>query len=92
SPGVADRYPAPSPDGGKVAWLSDESGEYALHIGTADGLGPVRKIALGATPSYFYQPRWSPDAKKIVLADKRMNLGLVDVAKGTLQKIDSDLF
>ncbi|WP_226018569.1 S41 family peptidase [Novosphingobium sp. FKTRR1] len=92
SPGAADRFPAPSPDGSKVAWLSDESGEYALHIGAADGLGPVRKIALGAPPSFFYQPHWSPDAKKIVLADKRMNLWLVDLAKGVPQKIDADLF
>ena len=32
SPGVADRDPAPSPDGTRVAYFSDESGEYALHI------------------------------------------------------------
>jgi tricorn protease len=92
SPGVADRDPAPSPDGKMLAYFSDESGEYALHVRSADGLGPVRKIALGSPPSYFYQPRWSPDSKKIIFHDKRLNLWLVDLANGTPAKIDSDRY
>lgn len=92
SPGVADRSPAWSPDGKTVAWLSDESGEYALHLRAPDGMGPVRKIGLGQPPSFFYAPRWSPDSKRIALTDKRMNLWVVDVAKGTTEKVDSDLF
>ena len=92
SPGVADRDPAPSPDGSKVAYFSDESGEYALHVRSADGLGPVRKIALGTPPSYFYQPRWSPDSRKIVFHDKRLNLWLVDLANGTPVKVDTDRY
>ncbi|WP_179505714.1 MULTISPECIES: S41 family peptidase [unclassified Sphingomonas] len=93
SPGVADRDPAPSPDGSKIAWFSDESGEYALHVGAADGLGPVRKIALGTPPSFFYNPRWSPDSKKIVFEDKRLNLWLIDLASGAAPaKIDTNLY
>ena len=76
SPGVADRDPAWSPDGKWVAWFSDESGEYALHLRAPDGLGPVRKIDLGEPPSFFYSPRWSPDSKKIAYTDKRLNLWL----------------
>jgi tricorn protease len=37
SPGVADRYPAWSPDGKWIAYFSDESGEYALHIRDQNG-------------------------------------------------------
>lgn len=92
SPGVADRDPSWSPDGKTVAWLSDESGEYALHLRAPDGIGPVRKIDLGLPPSFFYAPRWSPDSKKVALTDKRMNLWVVDVEKGTKAKVDSDLF
>ena len=47
SPGVADRDPAWSPDGKWVAWLSDESGEYALYFRSPDGIGPVKKIDAG---------------------------------------------
>jgi tricorn protease len=92
SPGVADRDPAWSPDGKWIAWLSDESGEYALYFRSPDGIGPIKKVDLGDPPSYFYGPRWSPDSKKIVLHDKRSNLWLVDTEHPTAQKIDTDRF
>jgi tricorn protease len=93
SPGAADRDPAASPDGKQVAWFSDESGEYALHIRGADGLGPVRKIALGQPGSFYYSPRWSPDSKKLTFYDKRLNLWLVDLDKGSAPaRIDADLY
>src|SRR5271170_961880 len=77
--GVADRDPAWSPDGKTIAWLSDETGEYALYLRSPDGIGPVKRLDLGDPPSYFYSPQWSPDSKKIVLGDKRLNLWLIDV-------------
>ncbi|MFM9935850.1 MAG: PDZ domain-containing protein, partial [Novosphingobium sp.] len=75
----AERDPAPSPDGKSVAYFSDESGEYALHIRAADGTGAVRKIDLGTPASFFYAPVWSPDSKRIVFHDKRLNLWLADL-------------
>jgi tricorn protease len=92
TPAVADRDPAWSPDGKWIAWFSDESGEYALHVRAPDGLGPVRKIDLGQPPSFFYSPRWSPDSKKIAYADKRMNLWVVDLDKPVPEKVDTDLY
>ncbi len=95
SPGVADRDAAWSPDGKWIAWLSDESGEYALYFRSPDGIGPIKKVELGDPPSYFYGPRWSPDSKKIVLHDKRSNLWLVDTehpGAAAAQKIDTDRF
>src|SRR5262249_38313958 len=65
SPGVRERAPAWSPDGKTVAYFSDESGEYALHLRAADGNRPIEKIALGRPPSFYYAPRWSPDGTKI---------------------------
>ena len=47
SPGVADRDPAWSPDGKWIAYFSDESGEYALHLRDQSGIGDARKISLG---------------------------------------------
>jgi len=92
SPAVADRDPSWSPDGKWIAWFSDESGEYALHVRAPDGLGPVRKVDLGQPPSFFYSPRWSPDSKKIAYSDKRMNLWVVDLDRPTPVKVDSDLY
>src|SRR5204863_3110276 len=39
TPGVMERTPAWSPDGKSIAYLSDESGEYALHIKPQNGAG-----------------------------------------------------
>jgi tricorn protease len=90
SSGVADRDPAWSPDGKWIAYFSDESGEYMLHLRSQDGMGEVKKINLGNPPSYFYTPKWSPDSKKIVYNDKRLNLSYVDIEKGTTVKIDTN--
>ena len=77
SPAVMERDPAWSPDGKWVAYLSDESGEYALHLRSQDAVGETKKIALGA--SFYYSPTWSPDSKRIVFSDKALNLWFVDV-------------
>jgi tricorn protease len=89
---VAERDPAWSPDGKSIAFFSDESGEYALHIVDQTGLGAVKKINLGNPPSFFYAPLWSPDSKKIAYTDKRLNLWYVDVAKGTPVKVTADRY
>ncbi|HKO35369.1 MAG TPA: PDZ domain-containing protein [Pyrinomonadaceae bacterium] len=87
--GIADRDPAWSPDGKWIAYFSDESGEYALHLRQQSGMGEVKKISLGNPPSFFYAPNWSPDSKKIAFTDKRLNLWYVDLDKGAPIKIDT---
>jgi tricorn protease len=92
TPRVVERDPAWSPDGKSIAYFSDESGEYALHVVDQSGLGAVKKIALGNPPSFFYGPTWSPDSKKIAYTDKRLNFWYVDVEKGAPVKADTDRF
>ncbi len=92
TPAAADRDPSWSPDGKSIAWFSDESGEYALHVRDQNGLGEIKKIGLGNPPSFFYSPTWSPDSKKIAYSDKRLNLWYVDLAQGTPVKLDTDFF
>jgi tricorn protease len=92
TPGVMERNPAWSPDGKWIAYFSDESGEYALHLRDQTGGGPVRKIDLGSPPSFYYDPVWSPDSKKIAYTDKRLNFWYVDIEKGTPIKIDTDTY
>jgi tricorn protease len=90
SPGVADRDPSWSPDGKWIAYFSDESGDYALHVRLQDGLSPARKIDLGRPPSFFYSPLWSPDSKKIAYTDKRQKLWYVAVDGGSPVAVDAD--
>ncbi|UCC39889.1 MAG: PD40 domain-containing protein [Candidatus Aminicenantes bacterium] len=86
-----DRSPTWSPDGKKIAWFSDKSGEYQLMIVDQKGEQPARSIAL-ENPSFYYAPVWSPDSKKIAFADKRLNLWYIDLESGKTTKIDKDTY
>ena len=88
----AERDPSWSPDGKWIAYFSDESGEYALHLEDQSGISQVKKINLGNPPSFFYGPTWSPDSKKIAYTDKRLNVWYVDIDKGTPVKVDTNPF
>jgi tricorn protease len=90
--GIMERDPAWSPDGQSIAYFSDESGEYALHIRNQSGSGEVRKIDLGSPPTFYYSPVWSPDSKKIAYSDKRLNIWYIDLEKKTPVRIDTDTY
>jgi tricorn protease len=92
TPGVAERDPAWSPGGKTIAYFSDESGEYELHLRPQGGLGEVRKIKLGEAPSFYYAPTWSPDGKRIAYADRRLNFWYVDLGSGQSTKIDTHTY
>ncbi|HEX8843893.1 MAG TPA: PDZ domain-containing protein [Pyrinomonadaceae bacterium] len=92
SHGVAERSPVWSPDGKTIAYFSDESGEYQLHLRSADGNGNVRKIQIEPRPSFYNEPVWSPDSKKIAFSDKRLALWFVDLETGTAHKVDTSTF
>ncbi|HET8676835.1 MAG TPA: PDZ domain-containing protein [Blastocatellia bacterium] len=87
---VMERDPSWSPDGRWIAYFSDESGEYALHLRNQTGMGEVKKLNLGNPPSFYYAPTWSPDSKKIAYMDKRVNLWYIDIEKGTPVKVDKN--
>jgi tricorn protease len=86
SPGARERDPAWSPDGRWIAYLSDKSGEYQVHVIGSDGKTPDRQVTHeGAT--YRYAVVWSPDSKKLLFSDKTHRLWWTDVATGKLTEI-----
>ncbi len=84
-----EKYPAWSPDGKTIAYFSDASGEYQLHIKPQDGKGEAKSFKLTGTGFYAF-PNWSPDGKKISFVDNGRNLYLLDIASGSVKKIDGD--
>ncbi len=92
SPGVADRDPSWSPDGKLVAYFSDESGEYELHLRQQNGMGDVQKINLGNPPGFYYAPTWSPDSKKIAYTNERRELHYIDLEQKKPVRIESDYY
>ena len=85
--GVAERYPAWSPDGKWIAHVSDKSGEYQLVLRPADKLG--KETVLTSFDSGFrYSPQWSPDSKKLVFMDQTKHLNIMDIASRKVEVID----
>ena len=92
TPGVMERSPAWSPDGQSIAYFSDESGLYALHVAAQTGAAQtggaaVKKFPLAAEPAYYFAPKWSPDSKRIAFHDNRLNVYMLDTVTGKLNVI-----
>ncbi len=59
STGAADRYPGWSPDGQKIAWFSDASGEYQVMVGDQSCLQTPKAYSI-PNKKFYYFPAWSP--------------------------------
>jgi len=90
--GVMERDPAWSPDGKTIAYFSDESGEYELHLGPQDGMGEVKKIKLGEKPGFYFTPKWSPDSKKIAYVDNHQSIWYIDLEQRKPVRVDKDIY
>ena len=89
TPGTHEEYPAWSPDGRSIAYFSDASGEYELHIKPQDSKGEAKIYKLNGNGFYAF-PKWSPDSKKINFVDNGRNLYVLDLATGAIKKVDAD--
>jgi tricorn protease len=89
TPGVHERTPAWSPDGKSIAYFSDASGDYELHVRAQDGKGDPRIFKLGGS-GFYGSPNWSPDSQKIAFADNSLTLYWIDVKTGATKKIAAE--
>lgn len=87
--GSHERNPVWSPDGKNIAYFSDASGEYELHVAPQAGKGKVKAYQLSGT-GFYNDLRWSPDSEKITFEDNGRNLYFMDLNSGEMTLIDSE--
>lgn len=88
TPGVAERGPAWAPDGSRLAYFSDTSGEYELHVKAADGASAARAFRIEDHPTFYRHIDWSPDGRHLAFSDARLRLWVVDLRDGAPRAID----
>ncbi len=86
SPGVAERFPAWSPDGRQLAYVTDHQGEYQLALRPADG--GEETILTTFPDGYRYQPFWSPDSRKLAFVDHALQLQVHDLDRKQTLVVD----
>ncbi len=84
--GAWESYPAWSPNGKLLAYWSDESGEYEIHL-RDNATGQAKKLTKFGR-GMGWNLNWSPDSKKIVFINDLQEIVVLNVADGNAEKID----
>lgn len=87
SSGVAERFPALSPDGKSLAYWTDRSGEYELAVRPAETPGEER-IVTSPGPGFRYSLFWSPDSTKVAFIDNQQRIWICGVEDSDLVEVD----
>lgn len=88
TPGVHEREPVWSPDGKKIAYFSDQAGEYTLHVLDRDKEETTNYPLKGE--GFYDRIEWSPDSEKIAFTDNSWSLYWIDLESGGITKIGQE--
>jgi tricorn protease len=84
--GAHDKWPRWSPDGSRVAFISDKSGEEEVWVVAQDGSKPPEQITNGGH-AMRYAPEWSADGSRIAFGDKDGKIFVLTLADRKLTEI-----
>lgn len=85
--GIAERYPSWSPDGSKIAYWSDATGEYELTLKDLSADSEASRLSAYG-PGFRYQLYWSPDNIKLAFIDKANQISVIDTRSRQTYKVD----
>ena len=87
--GAHEKWPAWSPDGTQIAYISDTSGEEEIHVvSQGGGEAPVQLTERGQ--AMRYNPLWSPDGDQIAFSDKEGRLFVLTVVDKALVEVANE--
>ncbi|MCD4727153.1 MAG: PDZ domain-containing protein, partial [Pirellulales bacterium] len=91
SPGIHERSPAWSPDGRRLAFFTDASGEYQLVLRDMENEEDNRYL-VKMKEDYPWWLQWSPDSRYLLYGDGELRLQLVEAATGKVTTVDRGLY
>ena len=83
SSGAHDKWARWSPDGSRIAFVSDLDGEDEIYVMAQDGSGEPEQLTDGGE-AMRYAPEWSPVGDMVAFGDKDGKLHVLDVASRQL--------
>jgi tricorn protease len=86
SSGAHDKAARWSPDGRKIAYISDATGEEELYLIDQEGTGQPEPLTKGGK-AMRYAPEWSPDGKRLAFSDKDGKLFVLTLADKSLVQV-----
>ena len=78
-----------SPDGTKIAFISDMSGEEELYLADQDGGSAPQRLTTNGD-MMRYPPVWSPDGQRLAFSDKAGRLWDLELATKRLTEVAHD--
>jgi tricorn protease len=84
-----EKWAAWSPDGSRIAFISDRTGEEEIWLINQDGSGQPQQLTSGGS-AMRYAPQWSPDGSRLAFSDKDGRLYALTIADKTVKEVAKD--
>ncbi|HJZ65835.1 MAG TPA: S41 family peptidase [Candidatus Acidoferrum sp.] len=84
-----DKWGRWSPDGAKIAYISDADGEDEVYLINQDGSGKPEELTHGFHAMLF-APEWAPDGKRIAFSDKDGKLYVLTLEDKKVTQVAQD--
>jgi len=84
-----DKWARWSPDGAKIAYISDADGEDEVYLINQDGLGKPEQLTHDFH-AMLYAPEWAPDGKRLAFSDKDGKLFVLTLEDKKVAQVAQD--